>query len=127
MESTKRNKTLYSIAKGFISFFMLFSAYYSYTHGAELRLLGFPDYFRMELVFAKVLGAILLLIPVVPARIKEWIYAGFGIAMISALIAHICSHDPLPKILFVSIDFILICLSVQYVHAYELPKIKPSL
>jgi len=59
-----------------------------------------------------------------PARIKEWVYAGFGIAMVSALVAHISSHDPLSKILFVSIDFVLICISVQYVYKYEQAHIK---
>ncbi|MGZ8781271.1 MAG: DoxX family protein [Thermoanaerobaculia bacterium] len=33
--------------------------------------LGFPDYFRVELSWAKLLGVVLLLVPV-PARLKEW-------------------------------------------------------
>ncbi|MFC0771606.1 DoxX family protein [Terrimonas alba] len=115
----KKQAALYWTAKGFISFFMLFSAYYSYSHAEALLKLGFPDYFRYELVVAKVCGAILLLIPQVPRRIKEWIYAGFGIAMISALIAHICSNDPIGQIIFVSVDLILITVCVQYVYRYE--------
>jgi putative oxidoreductase len=119
METTLKKPTLYWIAKGFISFFMLFSAYYSYSHAQDLRALGFPDYFRMELVTAKVIGAILLLVPQMPGRVKEWIYAGFGISMISALIAHICSHDPASKIIFVSIDFLLIVICIRYVSKLE--------
>jgi len=119
MEPIKRYERLYRIAKGFISFFILFSAYYSYTHGDDLRHLGFPDYFRIELVIANVIGAFVLLIPQIPARMKEWVYAGFGIAMISALVAHVCSHNPISKILFVAINFALVCISVQYVHKYE--------
>ncbi len=68
---------------------MLFSAFYTFTHAHALRLLGFPDSFRFELFIAKVSGATLFLIPLTPARVKEWVYSGFGIAMISALIAHI--------------------------------------
>ena len=49
--------------------------------------LGFPDYFRVELAWAKLLGVVLLLAPV-PARLKEWAYAGFAITLGSALIAH---------------------------------------
>lgn len=116
---TLRRKTLYWVAKGFISFFMLFSAYFSYTHAEDLRLLGFPDYFRIELVTAKVIGAFLLLIPQVSLRVKEWIYAGFMITMISALIAHICSHDPISRILFVAVDFVLIATCIQVVYRYE--------
>jgi len=33
--------------------------------------LGFPDYFRVELALAKLLGVLALLVPVGP-RLKEW-------------------------------------------------------
>jgi hypothetical protein len=56
--------------------------------------LGFPaSYFRVELSWAKVLGVAALLIPMVPARLKEWAYAGFAINLISAIIAHSSIHD----------------------------------
>lgn len=54
--------------------------------------LGFPDYFRVELSWAKFLGIVLLLAPV-PARLKEWAYAGFAITLASALIAHVAVGD----------------------------------
>jgi putative oxidoreductase len=127
MESLKKRKTLFWIAKGWISFFMLFSAYYSYSHASDLALLGFPAYFRIELVIAKALGGISLLVPQTPARVKEWIYAGFGIEMISALIAHICSHDPVSKIMFVLFDFILIVICIRYVSKQEQLIIKKNL
>ena len=74
----------------------LFCLQMSFTAYAQLRLpqvaqafthLGFPDYFRVELSLAKLLGVVLLLAPV-PARLKEWAYAGFAITLVSALIAH---------------------------------------
>jgi hypothetical protein len=54
--------------------------------------LGFPAYFRVELAWAKLLGVVLLLAPV-PARLKEWAYAGFAITLGSALIAHFAVGD----------------------------------
>lgn len=54
--------------------------------------LGFPDYFRVELAWAKFLGITLLLAPV-HARLKEWAYAGFAITLLSALIAHVAVGD----------------------------------
>ncbi len=54
--------------------------------------LGFPDYFRVELAWAKILGVMLLLAPV-PSRLKEWAYAGFAITLGSALIAHLSVGD----------------------------------
>ena len=43
---------------------------------------------------AKLLGVVLLLAPV-PARLKEWAYAGFAITLGSALIAHLAVGDGL--------------------------------
>jgi hypothetical protein len=54
--------------------------------------LGFPDYFRVELSIAKLVGVALLLLPV-PARVKEWAYAGFAIDLGSAVIAHLAVGD----------------------------------
>ena len=79
----------------------LFCLQMSFTAYAQLRLpqvaeafthLGFPDYFRMELSWAKLLGVVLLLAPA-PARLKEWAYAGFAITLASAIIAHLALGD----------------------------------
>jgi hypothetical protein len=80
---------------------VLFCLQMSFTAYAQLSLpqvaelfshLGFPAYFRVELSWAKLLGAVLLLTPV-PARLKEWAYAGFAIILASALIAHLSVGD----------------------------------
>jgi len=126
MNHQKQYRLRYWIVKGFISLFILFSAWFSYTHAADLRKLGFPDYFRIELVIAKVIGAVALLLPVTAARVKEWVYAGFVIAMVSALIAHICTGDPLSQIIFVAVDLALIILSIQYVSGKDLLQHKLS-
>jgi len=54
--------------------------------------LGFPEYFRVELSLAKLLGIALLLAPL-PKRMKEWAYAGFAIDLASAVIAHLAVGD----------------------------------
>ncbi|MBI5086928.1 MAG: DoxX family protein [Acidobacteria bacterium] len=96
MESTQRKLTIvYWTATVLFCLQMGFTAY------AQLRLpqvaeaftrLGFPAYFRVELSWAKLLGLVLLLAPV-PARLKEWAYAGFAITLVSALIAHLSVGD----------------------------------
>src|SRR6185503_19686821 len=86
-------------SKGIVVGFWLFTAIFclqmGFTAYAQLALpqvaeafthLGFPAYFRVELSWAKVLGIAALLAPV-PARLKEWAYAGFAITLVSALIA----------------------------------------
>lgn len=80
----------------------LFVLQMSFTAYAQLRLpevaqtfahLGFPAWFRIELSWAKLAGVAALLIPMVPARLKEWAYAGFAITLVSALIAHLAVGD----------------------------------
>jgi DoxX-like family len=80
---------------------VLFCLQLGFTAYAQLQLpqvaeafthLGFPAYFRVELSWAKFLGIVLLLAPV-PARLKEWAYAGFAITLVSALIAHFSVGD----------------------------------
>jgi hypothetical protein len=79
----------------------IFCLQMAFTAYAQLRLpqvadafahLGFPDYFRVELSCAKLLGVLLLLAPT-PARLKEWAYAGFAIDLGSAIIAHLAVGD----------------------------------
>jgi hypothetical protein len=79
----------------------LFCLQIGFTAFAQLRLpqvaqafahLGFPDYFRLELSWAKFVGLLLLVAPV-PSRLKEWAYAGFAIDLASAIIAHLAVGD----------------------------------
>jgi hypothetical protein len=89
---------------GFWIFTALFCLEMSFTAYYELMMLpqaaqaftrlGFPaSYFRVELSWAKVAGVVALLVPMVPARVKEWAYAGFAINLVSALIAHFSISD----------------------------------
>ena len=91
----KTGTRVYWIVTALFCFLMSFTAF------AGLRLpqvaqafthLGFPMYFRVELSCAKFLGVLLLLAPV-PARVKEWAYAGFAIDLASAIIAHLAVGD----------------------------------
>jgi DoxX-like family len=84
----------------------LFALQMSFTAYAQLRLpqvaeafahLGFPAYFRIELSWAKLAGVAALLVPMVPARLKEWAYAGFAITLVSALVAHLTVGDGVEK------------------------------
>lgn len=119
----KQNKTLYRVAKGFIIFFMFLSIFFTYINKDAFTQLGFPEYFRIELIIAKFIGVVALMLPATSVRVKEWVYAGFMITMISALIAHICSGDPIGKIMFVAVDFVLVLIAIRYVSKKDLEKI----
>jgi hypothetical protein len=59
------------------------------------RHLGLPDYFRIELTVAKLLGVAALAIPSIPTKVKEFAYFGFGLTLLSASIAHFSLGDKL--------------------------------
>src|SRR5690349_24701165 len=93
--SYKPTSVIYWIVTALLCLQMGFTAYAQLTlpQVAEaFTHLGFPGYFRVELSWAKLLGIALLLAPV-PARLKEWAYAGFAITLGSALIAHLSVGD----------------------------------
>jgi DoxX-like family len=76
---------------------MSFFAAYAYLSGSAQAVQGFahvgyPQQLRIILGFAKPLGAIALLVPGLPI-LKEWAYAGFTFAWISAFVAHYLAKD----------------------------------
>jgi len=50
--------------------------------------LGYPAYFAYVLITFKVLGSILLVMPRLPRKIKEWTYAGFAFNFTCASVSH---------------------------------------
>jgi DoxX-like family len=115
----KKNKIIYWAATGIIALMMVFSAY-SYLSKPEMaaafKHLGFPDYFRIELAIAKILGALVLIIPAIPIKIKEWAYAGFAITFISAAIAHFNSGDPSSMIIMPLVFLAVLVISNIYLY-----------
>jgi hypothetical protein len=99
--SIPRSNGMVITSWGFWTVTALFCLQIGFTAFAQLTLpqvaeafteLGFPAYFRVELALAKILGVVVLLAPV-PARLKEWAYAGFAITLVSALVAHFAVGD----------------------------------
>jgi DoxX-like family len=56
---------------------------------AGISHLGYPAYFGVMLAVFKVSGALALIVPQVPSRVKEWAYAGFSFSLISAFISNV--------------------------------------
>jgi DoxX-like family len=87
----KRTKIIFWVTT--IIIFIMEGVLPAFTSQTELakegiRHLGYPAYFGNALVVFKVLGALALIIPPVPKRIKEWAYAGFAFDFIFASISH---------------------------------------
>lgn len=120
-------KITYWITTGIFSAMMLFSAtmyFISPQMAQTFEHLGFPDYFRIELGIAKIVGVLLLLAPFT-GRLKEWVYAGFTINMISGSIAHTAAGDPISAVLTPLV--LLGILTISYVTLQKLDdEIEPA-
>ena len=83
-----------------------------------IRHLGYPAYFGILLTVFKVLGAIVLIFPQIPNRVKEWAYAGFAIDFISAFVST-WAVDGLKPLTFFPLVFIAI-LVVSYIYYHKI-------
>ena len=83
-----------------------------------IRHLGYPEYFGTALAVFKVGGALILMIPQIPTRIKEWAYAGFGFDFIFASISH-AAVDGLGGDAIMPLAFLAI-LAVSYVYYHKM-------
>ncbi|MCK9423436.1 MAG: DoxX family protein [Bacteroidales bacterium] len=115
----KKDKIIFWIATVIVSGMMLFAAF-GYLTNEQIKggfvHLGFPSYFRVELGVAKGLGAIALLLPMLPVRLKDFVYSGFAITFISAFIAHISSGDPFSVAINPVIFLGVLVVSYIYLH-----------
>ena len=119
----RTTKITYYVTTGIISAMMVFIAFETLTKPevkVSMNHLGFPDYFRIELGITKIIGAVLLWLPV--RLLKETAYIGFAIMFASPSLAHFAVNDPAAKVL-TGMAF-LAFLIVSYVSNAKLQRIK---
>lgn len=117
----KKEKAIYWTATIFI--FLLEGVMPALTSQTELakegiRHLGYPVYFGNALVVCKIIGAIALVLPQLPKRLKEWAYAGFTFDFIFAAISHGAVDGFTGQTFFPLI--VLGILSVSYIYYHQL-------
>jgi len=128
---TRRERIIYWATTGIVCAVMIFSIVnftfidrFPFPEGAFVHL-GLPGYFKAELTIAKILGVSALLIPGVPAKIREFAYFGFAITLISASIAHFSSGDARISVLFIIDPLIfLVFLAVSYFYFGKMNQVR---
>lgn len=91
---TKKDKIIYWTSTSIVAAVMLWSGFnFALIEKGAFAHFGLPDWFRIELTIAKIFGALVLLIPGIPHKMKEFAYFGFALTLISAPIAHLSSGD----------------------------------
>ncbi len=79
-----------------------------------MKHLGVPIWLANEISIGKFIGGLILLLPFIPKRLKEWTYVAIGIDMISALVAKITidgfndptTYGPLVAFVFLLISYL---------------------
>lgn len=87
--------------------------------------LHIPRYLGLEVSIGQLIGLVLLIVPAVPARFKEWAYVGYGIMYITALNAHMAVGDPFIPFGMMAIIFFALLLS-SYISFHKLQAAKKS-
>ncbi|MGX5816628.1 DoxX family protein [Chitinophaga lutea] len=90
----KKTKIIFWLSTGFIFLMegimpmstLLFMPEYM---NAGTKPLGYPDYFAVTLILFKFVGALTILLPSMPDRLREWAYAGLTFNLVFAVISHI--------------------------------------
>jgi hypothetical protein len=122
----KRDRIIYWTTTGIVCAVMVFSIinfifndHFPFPNGPEgafvhLRL---PNYLKIELTVAKILGVLALLVEGTPRKIKEFAYFGFAITLISAAIAHFSVGDARLSIIYIADPLIFLCiLAISYFY-----------
>lgn len=111
----KRINTIYWIITGLFSAFMIFSSIGGIMLDEQTTTflhdhLGYPLYFIRFISVAKVLGAVAILLPMMPARVKEWAYFGFFVDLVCAVWSFISVGDPASgwALMFIYIALLLV-------------------
>lgn len=108
----KRINIAYWIITALFSAFMIFSSIGGIMlHPDAVTMLhehlGYPNYFIQWLSVIKVVGAIAILLPFIPARVKEWAYFGFFLDLATGMYSFIAVGDPVagwaPMTLFIAV------------------------
>ena len=112
-------KIIYWTSTILISLFLILSSYTYFFSRATIegvKDLGFPDFFRIQLGVLKIIAVFLIMIPVVPMHIKEWTYAGIGLFLLTAFVAHVKHKDSIGIMFLLVFLFIILIISNVYMN-----------
>lgn len=111
----KKINIAYWIITALFSAFMIWSSYGGITLNEQTVMylhdhMGYPLYFIQFISLAKIIGAVAILLPMVPARVKEWAYFGFFVDLIAAIYSFAALGDPVNQwaLMFVFVGVLVV-------------------
>jgi hypothetical protein len=122
----KTTKIIYWISTGIICLFSLGAVQMNSQmaiDGANHLLI--PRYLGLEVSIGQLIGLVLLIVPAVPSRFKEWAYVGYGIMYLTAINAHLAVGDAFVPYALMGIIFFGLLLT-SYITFHKLQAAKNS-
>ena len=114
--TSKKTKIIYWVTTGLLALFILPGIFFMKSEMAleGTKHLGLPNWLHVEVGIGQFIGGLILIIPVINARIKEWAYVGIGIVYLSALIAHLSVDGVIAMSFLPLVFFVLLIISYVY-------------
>ncbi|XCF04789.1 DoxX family protein [Tamlana crocina] len=126
----KKNKTIFLMATSIIfameAIMPLATLLFAHEYfNAGTKPLGYPDYFAYTLIVCKILGATAIMFPKLPAKLREWAYAGLTFNLIFAAISHIAVDQVMANIVMPIVVGVVLGVSYVYSQKVRPQTIKP--
>jgi hypothetical protein len=119
----KTTRIIYWVTTSIICLFASTAVFMNSEMAIEgTKHIGIPRWLGLEVSIGQLIGLVLLIIPAVPARFKEWAYVGFGIMYLTAVNAHIAVGDPLGNTIMAAVFFGLLLISYISFHKLQVAK-----
>ena len=121
---SKKTKIIYWVSTGLLALFILPGIFFMNSPMAleGTRNLGIPKWLHVEVGIGQFIGGLILIIPIISARIKEWAYVGIGIVYLSALIAHLFVNGLVAMSFMPLVLFALLIISYSCFRKIYYPK-----
>lgn len=121
---SKKTKIIYWVSTGLLALFILPGIFFMNSEMAleGTKHLGLPNWLHAEVGIGQFIGGLILIIPIISARIKEWAYVGVGIVYLSALVAHLSVDGFIAMSFMPLVFFVLLIISYVYFRKIYYPK-----
>jgi hypothetical protein len=122
----KTIKIIYWVTTGIICLFSLGAIQMNSKMAIDgANHLMIPRYLSLEVSIGQLIGLVLLIVPAIPKRFKEWAYVGYGIMYLTALNAHLSIGDAFVPFALMSLVFFSL-LTCSYITYHKLQAEKNS-
>jgi hypothetical protein len=118
--SLKTTKILYRITTLLIAWFHIPGLFFMHSEMAiegmkHVQLDGII-WLQQIIGYALPLGALALIVPMIPSRLKEWAYAGLAFVYIGAFWAHFSLWHPMSEVMMPIVTGVLLAVSYCMWH-----------